>query len=108
MSKPWEKHGNGPDWMDIEAALRAIDHTHLGKTGVLISPAGTGATGGLHLVLCTTWDVVPDGHSIACVESESSWPCPEGCTLPGHILAGIYKHDFAIGEAYQQRFLPEA
>lgn len=109
MGKPEKRSRQGggtPDWIDIEAALRAIDGIHLGKTGVLISPLGTGATGGVHLVISTVWDVLPDGHSIQNVKSESQWPCPEGCTLEGHILAGIYKHDFAIGEAYQQRFLP--
>jgi hypothetical protein len=109
MGKPEKRSRQGgmtPDWTDIEAALRAIDGIHLGRTAVLISPDGTGATGGLHLAICTTWDVLEDGHSVKDVESASRWPCPEGCTLEGHILAGIYRHDYAIGQAYQQRFIP--
>lgn len=106
--KQWAKSGNGPDWVDIEAALRAIDGIHLGKTGVLISPRGTGATGGLHLIISTVWDVLEGSSQLAGVDSDSEWPCPEGCTLEGHILGGIYAHDFAIGAAYQQRFLPGA
>jgi hypothetical protein len=100
------QNGMTPGWIDIEAALRAIDGIHLGKTGVLISPLGTGATGGVQLVISTIWEVLPGGHSIEAIESVSQWPCPEGCTLEGHVLAGIYNHDYAIGEAYQQRFIP--
>lgn len=103
----WAKSGNGPDWTDIEAALRAIDGIHLGKTGVLISPQGTGGTGGLALVIMTKWERLPGSTELDTVESLSSWPCAEGCTLEGHILGGIYKHDFAIGEAYQQRSFKE-
>lgn len=111
MGKPSKRAlrgGESPDWIDIEAALRAIDSIHLGKTGVLISPLGTGATGGFHVVISTAWDV-PEGSSlpVAC-DSQSQWPCPEGCTLEGHILGGIYAHDYALGEAYQQRRLPGA
>lgn len=103
----WQKSGNGPDWTDVEAAIRAIDGVHQGKTGLLISALGTGGTGGLSLVITTVWDSLSAPVGITSVESQSEWPCSDCSDLAAHILGGIYRHDYAIGEAYQQRSFKE-
>lgn len=106
--KQWASGGSSPDWTDIEVGLRALDGVHGGKTGILISALGTGATGGLMVEIITSFDVVPGGSSIDTVTSQSEWPCKDCASLEGHLLGGLYAHDFAIGEAYQQRSFIDA
>lgn len=103
--KGWEKSTNGPDWMDVESALRAIDGIHSGVTTVTISTLGTGSSGGLQLEIITRWPNVPGAEGVSEVSSKSSWPCSECSTLVGHLMGGIYRHDFNIGEAYVQKRL---
>lgn len=98
--KGWEKSTNGPDWMDVEAAIRAIDSVHLGQTTVTISALGIGATGGLSIEILTRWPTLPGADGVTEVSSRSSWPCTECATLAAHLLGGVYRHDFNIGEAY--------
>jgi hypothetical protein len=100
--KGWEKSTNGPDWTDVEMAIRAVDGVHLGQTTVTISPLGIGSSGGMTLEIVTRWPNVPGAEGISEVSSRSSWPCPDCTTLAGHILGGLYRHDFNIGEAYVQ------
>lgn len=107
MSKQCAKSTNGPDWTDVEMAIRAIDGVHLGKTTVTISPEGIGSTGGLLIDLRTVWPVLDGSHELREVVSSSRYPCKDCSSLEAHLLGGIYRHDFSIGEAYQQRFLPQ-
>ncbi len=97
---------NGPDWVDVMMFVNALDAIHECRTGILITTAGQGHNGSMHIALITNFDVVPGSSLTTTVTSESDFPCKQCATLPAHIYAGLYKHDFAIGEAYQQRHLP--
>lgn len=101
--KRWAKSGSTPDWLDVMAAIRAIDDTHLGVTMVTILPVGTGATGGLRVAISTSWEPAPGSPEMPCVISERVCVDFRPEFLPGFVLAGLYQQDFAIGETYQQR-----
>jgi len=102
-SKSWAKSGNTPDWVDVMAAIRAIDGLHLGVTMVTILPVGTGSSGGMRVAISTSWESAPGTVEMPCVLSERVCEDFRNDALPAFILGGIYSQDFAIGEAYQQR-----
>lgn len=99
------KSTNGPGWTDVATFMSALDVLHGGKTGVLITVAGQGHNGAMHIEILTTFDVLPGSTMVKDVRSISSWPCKDCTTLEAHVYGGLYSHDFAIGQAYQQRFL---
>lgn len=100
------KSTNGPDWTDVATFMSALDVLHGGKTGVLITARSQGHNGSLHIAITTVFDVLPGSSMSSDVISESDWPCPDCKDLAAHIYGGLYVHDFAIGQAYQQRFIP--
>lgn len=89
----WRVSTNGPDWMDLEAAMRAIASLSAGVVGLTILPLGIGASGGLRLVASWAPQLASVDGDEEMVIAESSWPCPEGCTFEGHALAGLYALD---------------
>lgn len=97
----------GPDWTDVEAALRAIDGIHLGKTGVLISAEGIGGSGGLRIDIVTSFGAPVGTMAVDSVVSSSLWPCKDCTTLSAHVLGGLYAHDYAIGQAHEQKRLDD-
>jgi hypothetical protein len=101
----WAKSSNGPDWTDVEIALRAVDGLHGGITCVTLSCDGIGSTGGLIIHMISTFPAVPGSDGSPDVVSISRWPCKDCATLEGHVLGGIYRHDFNISEAYMQESL---
>ena len=102
----WAKSTNGPDWMDLEAAMRALGELTDGTVMVSFSPRGIGSTGGLQCAV--TWHPKVDrvDGNLEMIVTESYWPCAEGCTLEGHILAGIYILDSDLAERMRQREIP--
>lgn len=98
------KSTSGPDWTDVATFLNALDALHGGKTGVLITVDTQGHNGQLHISITTVMPVLPGSALASEVVTESSWPCPDCPSLAQHMYGGLYKHDFAIGLAYQQRF----
>jgi hypothetical protein len=92
----WAKSSSGPDWVDIEATMRAVGKLHAGVVSLTILPCGTGATGGFRIV--TTYaesiDAVQGPDDITCLETE--WPCREGCTFAGHCYAQLIALDFQL------------
>ena len=106
-AKHWAKSGSTPDWMDVMAAIRAVDGIHLGRTMVTIFPAGIGSSGGSCIVISTCWDQLPGEQEVKVITTERTWVGHTNDALPAFVLGGIYAHDFALGEAYQQRHLPE-
>jgi hypothetical protein len=101
------KFTNGPDWTDVEIYLRALDELHGGVTMVTICAAGTGSTGGFSIVITSTFAVVPGSEASPLIESKSEWPCKKCPSLAEHVYDGLYIHDYAIGQAYQQHKWPE-
>lgn len=103
----WAKSGSTPDWMDVEASIRAIDGIHLGRTMVTILTEGIGSTGGLRIAISSHWDVLDGSDGLAEVITERTGHVYGNDALPAFVLGGLYAHDFAIGQAYQQRKIPE-
>lgn len=106
-SRPWATGGTTPDWLDVECALRALAELYGGVTMVSILPAGIGSTGGLHLAISSTWDRLPgtdlEDVVVTCRETRAY-----GCeSLPAFVLGGVYEHEFAVGNAWQQRSFKE-
>jgi hypothetical protein len=101
--KKWANSGTTPDWMDVEASIRAIDGIHLGMTMVTILPAGAGSSGGLHIAITSHWEVLPGSVAISEVITERTVAEHSCEAIPAIVLTGLYAHDFAIGQAYQQR-----
>jgi len=98
-------HGS-PDWTDVESMLRAIDALHQCKTGLLITARGIGATGGLQLEILSEFDALPGSNQLQEVQTTSHWPCGEDCSLGTHVFGGLYTHDRAIQQHYEQLELP--
>lgn len=99
---------SGPDWIDVEALLRAIDALHGGKTGLLISAEGIGGGTGLRTEVYTVLELLPGSDQVVEVKTESVWPCGSGATLVNHIFQGLYRHDYEVCQAYRQEKLPAA
>lgn len=102
-TKEWASSGSTPDWMDVQIAIRAIDAIHLGMTMVTILPAGAGSTGGLHVAITTHWEVLPGSEGLSEVITERTVNEHSCEAIPAIVMGGLYAHDFAVGEAYQQR-----
>ena len=99
------KSTSGPDWTDVATFMSALDALHAGRTGVLITVAGQGHNGSMHIAITTVFATLPGSTMAREVVSESDWPCKECASLEQHLYGGLYAHDFAIGTVYQQRFL---
>jgi len=87
--------------------MGSMEALHECRVGLTATTLGQGHEGILHLRLCATFDVLPGSAHPKTVEVNSQWPNREGTALEGTWFRGLYDLDFAIGEAYQQRFLPE-
>jgi len=93
---------SGPDWIDVESLLRAIDTMHGCKTGLLISAQGIGGGTGLRVDIVSTFDALPGSDQFTVAETNSVWPCAVCAEFPGHVLEGLYKHDYEIQRRYEQ------
>jgi len=102
------KFTNGPDWTDVEIYLRALDVLHGVRTTVTISADGIGGTGGLRVVISSTLPRIEETGAELVVETGRSWPCKSCGGLSEHVYNGLYIHDYAIGEGYQQQKWPPA
>jgi hypothetical protein len=100
------KSSNGPDMTDIAMMTGALETLHECRVSFTATTLGTGHEGILHLRLCATFNVLPGSSHPETVEVNSQWPNMMGTALEGTWFRGLYDLDFAIGEAYQQRFLP--
>lgn len=101
----WEESTKTPDWIDVEGYLRAMGALHSGHVGFLVSPRGTGFTGGLEVVALMAFDVLPGSSLPPEVKVSRGWPCTEHATLPAHCLALLYELDFEVGKVYNQSSL---
>jgi hypothetical protein len=106
-AKALSRGGETPDWIDVMAALHAVDGIHLGKTMVTLYPGGTGFDGGVNVVISTTWEALPGSTHDIIVTTERRWVGHRDKSLPAFLLGGIYAHDYALGDAYQQAKMPE-
>lgn len=97
----WETPTSGPDWIDVEAAMRFLGALHTGVVAFRCSPCGTGANGGLKTEMRIELNVLPGSSVPPVVSIEGKWPCPECSTLTRHALGAVYRLDAAIELEYK-------
>ena len=101
----WEEPTTGPDWIDVEMMMRSISALHSGHVAVIVSPLGTGATGGVTVAASMIFDTLPGSQLPASVVVEKGWPCSTHKTLAAHAFALLHELDFAISKTYKQESL---
>lgn len=100
------KSTTGPDWTDVATMMSALESLHDCRVGLTVTTGGQGHNGKLITSLLATFNVLPGTQLAETVMVETTFPCVHCREMAQHVYAGLYKLDFAIGEAYQQRFLP--
>lgn len=103
----WEKSTNGPDWMDVEGLMRAIGTLHSGNVAVIVTPCGTGSTGGVDVAASILFDVLPGSSLPESVIARADWPCDKHTTLAAHAFSLLYDLDHRISLVYKQESLWE-
>jgi len=101
----WEEPSTGPDWIDVESMMRAISALHSGHVAVIVSPAGTGATGGVDVAASIIFDVLPGSSLPENVGVCKPWPCSTHKTLAAHAYSLMHELDYAISQVYKQESL---
>lgn len=99
------KSTNGPDWIDVEAMMRAMSALHSGQVGVTVLPVGIGPSGGLSVSCTMTFDVLPGSQLPGSVNCVSTWPCSSHAEMAAHVFAGLHALDFQISKVYNQESL---
>lgn len=103
--KQWAKSTNGPDELDCETLMRAMGALHSGHVGLMFSPLGTGATGGVLVAAMMNFDVLPGSSLPAAVVAEGPFPCAECGSFWGHAFSVLQALDVKIGEVYKNESL---
>jgi hypothetical protein len=98
---------NGPDMIDIETMMRAIEALHGGAVKLAVSPAGIGPTGGLAVVLSYSTAAVGVAGLAEDLVIVNRWPCPIHRDFWSCVFEGLYRLDSAIGRNYTQRTLED-
>lgn len=101
----WEEPSTGPDWIDVEMLMRAIGGLHSGHVAVIISPAGTGSSGGVDVAASMIFDVLPGSSLPATVAVSKGWPCTTHKTLAAHAFHTLHELDVEIGRTYKNEAL---
>ena len=100
------KHSNGPDLIDIECLMRAIESLHGGRVALSVFPGGIGFNGGLVTVLTYLEPSVEDGEYVPKAEAVGRFPCPVHSDFYACVFEGLYRLDAAVGRLYEQQVMP--
>lgn len=101
----WEKSTNGPDWIDVEMMMRAMEGLHSAHVALIVSPFGTGSTGGVDVAASAMFDVLPGSSLPASVLVRKNWPCSSHATLAAHCFTALHELDYRIGQTYKNEEL---
>lgn len=101
----WEKSTNGPDWIDVEMLMRALEGLHSAHVALIVSPAGTGSTGGVVVAASALFDVLPGSALPNGVAVHKEWPCNSHATLAAHCFNALHELDYRIGQTYKNEAL---
>lgn len=96
---------NGPDWVDVFMYARAIDMLHGSSTTFTIMYSGPHATSVASVAITSRWPILPGSQQLGEVTTTKGVVTAELSTLAAVVYNGLYTHDLAIGQAYQQRHL---
>lgn len=101
----WEKSSSGPDWIDVEMLMRALEGLHSAHVAVIISPDGIGSTGGVDVAASAIFDVLPGSSLPATVAVHKKWPCTSHKSLAAHCFNALHELDYRIGQTYKNESL---
>lgn len=101
----WENSTTGPDWVDCEGMMRAIECLHSGHVAVIVAPAGIGLGSGVEVACSMLFDVLPGSSLPENVLVKADWPCDKHSTLTAHVFSLLYDLDYKISQVYKQESL---
>jgi hypothetical protein len=101
----WEEPSKGPDWVDVECLMRAMESVHSGHVALVVSADGIGATGGLDVAGSMLFEVLPGSALPKDVAVHAVWPCKAHPTLASHAFSVLHDLDVAISKVYQNEAL---
>lgn len=101
----WEEPSTGPDWIDVEALMRAIGALHSADVAVIISPRGTGFNGGIDVAASALFQRLPGSQLPASVVVDKVWPCNTHKTLAAHAFSLLHGLDYEISKVYENERL---
>jgi hypothetical protein len=101
----WEEPTTGPDWVDCESLMRAIGALHSGHVAVIVSPNGTGFSGGVDVAASVIFERLPGSRLPASVAVNEGWPCSTHITLAAHAFSLLHELDFEISKVYENESL---
>lgn len=99
---------NGPDAIDCEVLMRAIEGLHGGQVQLTVTPVGISSTGGLGLVLSYQPPAQLGGVSAEPVLYTTTYPSAHYAEFFACVFNGLYALDSAIGRRYVQETFPKA
>lgn len=103
--KGWEESSNGPDWVDVEMMMRSIGALHSADVALIVSPYGTGSSGGVDVAASALFQRLPGSSLPSNVAVNKGWPCNTHKTLAAHAFALLHDLDFAISQVYKNEVL---
>lgn len=81
--------------------MRALQVLHSAHVAVIVSPAGTGATGGLDVAASAIFERLPGSQLPASVVVNKLWPCATHNSLAALAFSLLHELDFEISKVYQ-------
>lgn len=101
----WEEPTTGPDWTDVEMLMRAIGAIHSAHVAVVVSPSGTGSSGGVDVAASALFELLPGSALPPTVQVGKRWPCTTHRTLAAHAFSLLHELDYEIGKVYKNEAL---
>jgi argininosuccinate lyase len=101
----WEEPTTGPDWIDVESLMRALQALHSAHVAVIVSPFGTGATGGVDVAVSALFERLSGSQLPANVAVSKAWPCSTHKTFASHAFSLLHELDYEISKVYEQSSL---
>lgn len=85
--------------------MRALEGLHSAHVALIVSPVGTGSTGGVDVAASALFDVLPGSALPYAVAINKGWPCNTHKTLAAHCFNALHELDYEIGKTYQNEAL---
>jgi hypothetical protein len=105
--KQWVKSTNGPDLTDVLMMVTALENIHDCRVELTATTAGQGHNGCGVLSATAYFNVLPGSTMHPEIRVDSTYPSVQGKSTWGMFYDLVWRLDFAVSEAYQQRTLTE-